>query len=398
MINPRHLRAFTAVAQAGSIARAASSLHRVPSSVTHAIKELESGLGVALFERRPHGMLLTEFGNILLIRARNVFQEMQTARQLMQAQASGLNAKAAVFDLNMGKLRLRTFVELIKHGHMGAAANALGISQPSVSQTLRDMECSLGVALVCRQPSGMVASPCGLLLATHLQHALTEIERTQEDMLSLRQGLTGHVRVGTLSLGRTRLLPRAILRTLRMHPMICVSTMEGSFEHLAALLRSAEIDFILGGIRPFAHMAGLTVCPVASSRISLLARRGHPWQQLKSQSAHLLTQAAWILPPPGTWTRTSLQASLAACRLPPPRVAVETADVTLIKALLRDSDMLTAASSLLFQHELETGELLELPVKLPAPVRDIGIIRRTGSVPGTAAQLLMNAILDATPQ
>jgi len=398
MLNPRHLRVFLAVAQTGSIARAAGSLHRVQSSITYAIKGLETSLGIPLFERRPHGMLLTEFGKILLVRTKNVFREMQTARQLLQATYAGLNINAAIFALNLSRQRLHTFVELLKHGHMGAVADVIGISQPSVSQTLRDLEHSLGLTLMCRKPTGLDPNPCGILLATHLQYALTEIEQAEEDMLSLRQGLTGRVRVGTLSLGRTRLLPVAILRTIRAHPMILVSTVEGSFEYLATLLRNTQIDFILGGIRPIEHMAGLSAIAATTSHISLLARCGHPWHTLlQNQSRELLAQATWVLPPYGTWTRTSLQAGLAAWRLPPPHVAIETTDLTLIKELLLASDMLTAASSLLFAHEIETGELIELPLSLSSQARDIGIIQRTGSIPSTAAQLLMSAILNDTP-
>ena len=51
-INLRHLRAFLAVAAAGSIAAAAEQLYRVTSAVARSISELEDSLGRQLFDRR----------------------------------------------------------------------------------------------------------------------------------------------------------------------------------------------------------------------------------------------------------------------------------------------------------------------------------------------------------
>src|SRR5256714_15559307 len=76
----RHLRAFLAVADQGSANRAGASLFRAPSAVSRSVHKLEYELGVELFERRSRGMLLTEYGRALLVRARRVPAEMQRAR------------------------------------------------------------------------------------------------------------------------------------------------------------------------------------------------------------------------------------------------------------------------------------------------------------------------------
>jgi Bacterial regulatory helix-turn-helix protein, lysR family len=76
----RHLRAFLAVADQGSANRAGATLFRAQSAVSRSIHKLEQELGVKLFERRARGMLLTEYGRALLVRARRVHAEMQRAR------------------------------------------------------------------------------------------------------------------------------------------------------------------------------------------------------------------------------------------------------------------------------------------------------------------------------
>src|SRR6266567_1311066 len=76
----RHLRAFLAVADQGSANRAGAALFRAPSAVSRSVHKLEHELGVELFERRARGMLLTECGRALLVRAQRVYAEMQRAR------------------------------------------------------------------------------------------------------------------------------------------------------------------------------------------------------------------------------------------------------------------------------------------------------------------------------
>jgi DNA-binding transcriptional LysR family regulator len=73
----RQLRAFKTVAEAGSIREAARTLQLTQPAVTHAVRELERGLGTALFIRSSAGVRLTEIGTALLRRAHLVLAEVQ---------------------------------------------------------------------------------------------------------------------------------------------------------------------------------------------------------------------------------------------------------------------------------------------------------------------------------
>jgi len=65
-LDPRQLRAFLAVVEAGSLGRAAEALHLSEPAVSRIIKRLEAQLHVQLFERRTTGMELTSFGQALV--------------------------------------------------------------------------------------------------------------------------------------------------------------------------------------------------------------------------------------------------------------------------------------------------------------------------------------------
>ncbi|HYY31386.1 MAG TPA: LysR substrate-binding domain-containing protein [Chthoniobacterales bacterium] len=91
----RHLRYFVAVAEALSFTKAAENLHLAQPSLTRQIKDLETEIGVQLFDRSGKRITLTQEGEYFLLEARRILaecaQSVQTVRRLSQGEASQLN-------------------------------------------------------------------------------------------------------------------------------------------------------------------------------------------------------------------------------------------------------------------------------------------------------------------
>ncbi|WP_027283259.1 LysR family transcriptional regulator [Rubritepida flocculans] len=73
-LNYRHLRQFHAIAQEGSLTRAARRLNVAQSALSTQLRQLEAQLGHALFERKGRRMELTEAGRIALDHAETIFR------------------------------------------------------------------------------------------------------------------------------------------------------------------------------------------------------------------------------------------------------------------------------------------------------------------------------------
>lgn len=82
----RQLRGFVAVAGTGTVTGAANSLGLAPASVSEQVRRLEQSLGVALFERTPQGMRLTEQGSTLLARAQGLLDHADEVRRAVTGQ------------------------------------------------------------------------------------------------------------------------------------------------------------------------------------------------------------------------------------------------------------------------------------------------------------------------
>jgi DNA-binding transcriptional LysR family regulator len=93
----RQIQYFIAVAEQGSITRAAQNLSISQSSVTEALKELETDLGVELFDRHPRGLTITHNGHQFLRHATKILSSVSDARTSFSGSKNELSGK-----LNIG--------------------------------------------------------------------------------------------------------------------------------------------------------------------------------------------------------------------------------------------------------------------------------------------------------
>ena len=394
VIQLRHLRVCVMVADQGSVTKAATALYRAQSAITRSIQELEAELGVSLFERRAHGMLPTAYGDVVLLRARRAMSELEAAKgdfaELVGAKSAV--ASAPIFSMLLNEQRLRIFVALSESGHMPTVAEGMSITQPAVSAAIRELEGSLGFSLFDRTPKGMLPSAFGEMLAMRAKRALAEIRHAEAEVAALQGRSEGTVTVGALPLGRTLILPRAVVRLLRQHPGIRVATVEGPFDRLAASLRSGDVDFVFGALRPSAYATDLVFEPLLEDELSIVVRSGHPLTEKPSLVIADIAAAQWVLPRRGVPTRDLSEQVFSGRGIPLPAICVDTSDLAMLRGLLLEGDLVTAISSRQLHHELQAGVLVRLPIKLPETLRKIGFTSRLGSRPSPGATLLMNEI------
>ncbi|MCG2575663.1 LysR family transcriptional regulator [Dechloromonas sp. XY25] len=91
------LRLVAAIADSGSLTRAADQVHLAPSSASHRLTQLEAALGVPLFARHARGLTPTAAGESLLRHARQVFAQLEQMHADLAPYASGLHSQVTMF-------------------------------------------------------------------------------------------------------------------------------------------------------------------------------------------------------------------------------------------------------------------------------------------------------------
>lgn len=368
--NMLHLRTLIRVADHRTLSGAARKMLRSTSVVHDGINELESQLGVALFERASVGWTPTAPGRCVLTRARRILAELALLPALLGQPPVTVHEQLYLLNAR----RLTAFVKVCRLRNMSQVARTMGISQPAISSAIKALESGTDQALFERSGRGLQPTEIALAILPAIRRALNELNHVCSDLAALNGALHGKVRVGALPLGRSRLIPQAIAQLIAAHPQIQVETLDGSFEQLEADLRSGDLDFIFGAMRQSLHTE-LEGEALFEEDLVILARAGHPLAGQVSGLADLL-EARWILPRPLSPSRRLAEQCFAQQGLSLPRPAVESGDMAIIRGLLARTDWLAVVSSQQFDADLASGELMVLPIALPHTRRSIGVLTR----------------------
>jgi len=394
-VSLHHLHVFAGVAAAGGVRRSSETLHRASSAIARSVAALEQTLGVALFERKGRGMLLTRAGEIVLERARHIEAALREVREEAVRLRTRPGVTVASLEALHNERRLEVAALLAEVHHMPSVAASIGVSQSAVSQAISRLEDALGQPIFTRTARGMVPTDVGSRWVVRFERALADLRHIRADIAALQGVLVGAVTIGALPLGRTLLLPMAIADVHSRHPRLSFETLESPYEELTAGLLSGRIDFILGALRPHPSQ-GLATEVLFADRIALIARAAHPLAGKKRLKLEQLAPFPWVLSRAASPSRQALDGVFASRGLALPQPLVETGDLALVRGLLLQGDMVTALSAHQLRHEIDAGWLRELDLPLRDTTRSIGITTRAGARLSPGADALIAALRQAS--
>ena len=114
------------------------------------------------------------------------------------------------------------FAVVAEHKHLGRAAEALNLSQPALSMSLRRLEAFLHAKLVKRAPKGVELTPAGEAVHAHARRLRLSVNDIVREVSDLNQGYTGRLRVGTAARFADHLVPKACTALLREAPRLAL--------------------------------------------------------------------------------------------------------------------------------------------------------------------------------
>jgi LysR family hydrogen peroxide-inducible transcriptional activator len=138
--------------------------------------------------------------------------------------------------------QLRYLSALAKHGHFGRAAEACAVTQPALSMQIRDLERTLGVAVVERRPGDVMLTDVGREIARRAEDVLTA-SRDLVDFARHRSGLlTGRLTLGVIPSLAPYLLPRILPLLQTRFPELRLELRETQTRQLIEDIKSGVLD------------------------------------------------------------------------------------------------------------------------------------------------------------
>lgn len=239
----------------------------------------------------------------------------------------------------MDTRRLKHFLAVYQHGSIGQAAEALLLTQPALSKSIRQLERDLNVTLFERTPLGVVPTVYGEALAVHARVIQAELLTAETELSTLKGTSRGKVTVGIGPSIAVNLMPAATLLLAERAPGIHVTVVEGLVDDLIPAVRRGEVDLAIGSW-PRPTDADLAAQVLFQDEIRVLAHRDHPLAGRPVQHGELLDYP-WALPPETQRWRLRLNEFFITRSLPPPEAKVASNSAAYLKSLLRKSRFLT---------------------------------------------------------
>lgn len=153
---------------------------------------------------------------------------------------------------------LRYFLTIAREGNITNAANALHVTQPTLSRQIHDLEEELGQQLFVRGSHSVTLTPEGMLLRKRAEEILDLVQKTEQEFAQTEEAISGEVYIGAGETVGVHYLTRAARQLQESYPDIRIHISSGDATDVREDLDKGLIDF------------GLLFAPVDLSRYNVI--------------------------------------------------------------------------------------------------------------------------------
>jgi DNA-binding transcriptional LysR family regulator len=279
---------------------------------------------------------------------------------------------------------LHVFFTVVHCGSMAKAAAKLGVSAPTVSEVIADLEHRIGVRLLDRGPQGIEPTIFGQAFLKRGLAAFDELKQGIRDIEFLTDPTVGELRIGCDESLSAATLPLIIQRFSQQYPDVVLDVDDIDFRTYPPKIRERGLDLALTRMRgpdmesdPFNDLK----CEILfNDELVVAAGMQTRWGRRRKIDIGELNAERWILTGPDTWNYKIVAEAFRARGLEMPKVSVKTLSVHLRTNLLATGEFITAfphSALYLYAHRLSLKVLpLDLPMR-PWPVVILTLKNRT---------------------
>ena len=267
--------------------------------------------------------------------------------------------------------KLEMLLALAKTQHFGRAAELLGVTQPSLSSGIKQLEDQLGVKLVQRGSRFGGLTPEGQRALEWARRIVGDSRQLREEMRYSRKGLSGHLRLAVIPTALTE-AARLVSRFSRAHPNVSFSILSRSSAEILKLLENLDADAGVTYLdnEPLGRMVSTGLY---RENYAVLCRSDHPfaaqtrvaWAALEGMSLSLLN--------PDMQNRRILNRNFAAHGLEPKSVVESNSTIVLVSHVI-EAGALTVLPQPMAQFLAIGHDLRVIPLEDGALRPEVGLI------------------------
>lgn len=377
------------------ISTAAEIVHLSQPAATQSVARVEKLLKVQLFDRRPNGMFPTEIGSMFEPRLRRILEHLQLGDNLARKKAAKTASARprAGFHKFCSPGQLRSLLAILKTGSFTLAAAELGVSQPGVHRSMRELAALSGLVLFDQTRKGVVLTTSAEEFAHQVRLAISEYQQANFEIGEFLGRDVTRINVGSLPLSRTAILPQAMDELFRSSKTVVqVNCVDARYHSLLRDLRFGELDFLIGALRYPIPAFDVVQEELFIDHLAVVTAPDHPLAKQANVSLKDTLNYPWIAPPKETPSGAYLHDKLRIQELPDTPVQIVSSSLILLCEMLTRGGYVSVASKHQIKVEEELERLVQLPIDLPESGRAIGLTFRAGWHPTPVQKKFLDII------
>lgn len=301
--------------------------------------------------------------------------------------------KLSALQTRLRLRHLKLLVALEERKSLGGAAEAIGMTQPAASKSLKELEDILGVQLFLRMGRGVEATPFGVAATSYAKMVFDRLGELREDLSAIERADIGRVRIGAVSATTPELLASVIVRLKQSHPRLNLVIQVDTSDVLMHALQEAQIDIVIGLIPEGWEPKGLIYEPLSEEGLSVVVRPDHPIVIGGTKpSLGALVQYPWILHPYTSPMRPMVDYAILRSGAQLPDNVVETSSMLTTVSTVIQSDFVSVTSTPVARFFAERGVLTILPIEIEKRWAPYGMILQKGKQLTPALNVVIETI------
>jgi DNA-binding transcriptional LysR family regulator len=285
--------------------------------------------------------------------------------------------------------QILAFLEVAQRGNLSRAAEALYVSQPTLTARLQALESELGEQLFVRTRRGMRLTEAGEAFLPYAEHAVQAIEDGRERLGELRRGTVGKLVLGSPPTVSTYTLPALLARFAEAHPGVRLTVMTGTSEEILELILHDRVQ--LGLMRALGHPE-VEAVPVYSDSLLLVVNPKHRLAGRKVRLAELGGEALVLFGRSSSY-RDFTEAVFRQAGVMPDSV-LELDNIEAAKKMVEHGIGISLVPDSAVMGELASGALAVVDVvDTTLPRREIVAVRRRDAGPPSGAVATFMSLL-----
>ncbi|WP_174290883.1 LysR substrate-binding domain-containing protein [Sphingomonas bacterium] len=270
---------------------------------------------------------------------------------------------------------LRDVIAVAEHGSLRAAGRQIGVAQPAITRSIREVEQELGATLFERHARGVRLTEIGAAFVRRASAVHSELRRAREEVDQLKGRNVGEVAVSLSTASSLSLMPSAVKAFRKRCPDALLKISESFFRPIEADILAGAVDFYVGPIDIVQVSQQFTVEKLFDNRRLILARKDHPLANARKLSD--LVDAEWVRPVlSGNNADVDVDLLFEEQGYDPPRVALHARSAMVMLLVIMNSDLLTILPEQWLDFPLLSNLVAPLPLDEPIAGVPICIVRR----------------------